>query len=210
MSRRHSHKSEREKSEKDFNQQQPNPRFDKGIGGEDHHRQSPSERRSRSKSRDKETLIGGGGEEKESSHKSSRSRHRHRARSKSKDSEQQHRSSREKDEGGGGGGHRSSSTKTTNGGSSRRRRSRRAADGDDNRDDDRHSPLEPGDERDHKDKIKDRERRGIVIRIKNVIKIKMRLIMLKVITQLLQLLDPGNVNLKKNGVIDQRGNELTD
>ncbi|KNF02485.1 hypothetical protein PSTG_04390 [Puccinia striiformis f. sp. tritici PST-78] len=78
---------------------------------------------------------------------------------KKRDSEQQQRHSSQekakKDEG--GGGHRSSSTKITNGGSSRRRKSRCAADGDDNKDEDHHSPLEPADEQDHNDKIKERE-----------------------------------------------------
>ncbi|KAA1135374.1 cleavage polyadenylation factor subunit fip1 [Puccinia graminis f. sp. tritici] len=75
ISRRHSHNSERDRSEKD------SQRFERG--------EDPADR-SRSKSRDKELV-----DEKEILHKSSKSRHRHRARSKSKDPVE-HRSSREK------------------------------------------------------------------------------------------------------------------
>ncbi|KNZ59779.1 hypothetical protein VP01_1663g4 [Puccinia sorghi] len=133
MSRRHSHKSEREKSEKDFRG------FEK--------QEDPSER-SRSKSRDKEPI-----DEKESFHKP-KSRHRHRARSRSKDPD--HRSSRERGEKDKeDGAHKSS--KASNGGR-RSRRSRRATEGED-REDEREPPHEAGEERDkEKERLKEKER----------------------------------------------------
>jgi len=134
MSRRHSHKSEREKSEKDFRG------FEK--------QEDPSER-SRSKSRDKELV-----DEKESFHKP-KSRHRHRARSRSKDPPE-HRSSRERGEKDKeDGAHKSS--KASNGGR-RSRRSRRTTEGED-REDEREQPHEAGEERDkEKERLKEKER----------------------------------------------------
>ncbi|KAA1079054.1 cleavage polyadenylation factor subunit fip1 [Puccinia graminis f. sp. tritici] len=130
ISRRHSHKSKQDRSEKD------SQRFERG--------EDPADR-SRSKSRDKELV-----DEKEILHKSSKYCHRHRARSKSKDPVK-HRSSREKgDKEKDETGHKPS--KSANGGR-RSWRSRRATEGDER--DDARLPHEAGEER---DKEKERNR----------------------------------------------------
>lgn len=130
VSRRHSHRSDREKIEEDTRT------FE---------RPDDAPERSRSKSRDKEI------EEKESSHKSSKSRHRHRARSRSKDTE--YRSSRDKSEKDKEDiNHKSS--KATNGGR-RSRRSKRGGEGEDKEED--RDPYEVGEDRD-KEKVKEKER----------------------------------------------------